>query len=528
MTDRDTSWTRAALWTLFAGYAAEALFFVYWGRPLSDEGQLLAAAGLVYEGLLPYRDFPLSQGPAIPYVYGLFTELFGSSILVGRYVSFAGCLATGAAAMALSLRLGGAVAAAITLVLLMLNLPAMWIGTTVTTQALSTPLVVAAALSLATPRSTALGWAIAPSLLLWSTCARLTNGLALVGVTLWTVTALAKSRRTLLRVTALLAVQCVIVAAPVLLAPRAAIFHILSLQLTRAERGGFHYQTLLEHLRGSIGFFSVAETDYFAIVPLSLALVLYLGWRIWRGWRPSLSLPIREPASGQLVMVTLAALVFAPHFALSSGFVSYFATSSVLLCVAIASAAAGFIREIRGRRARALGAAVAAALLAVSVADASREHQTYLNLRRGGFSHFRQIGRDLNALLGPDCTMVTFQTHLAIESGCRLLPGLEYSFFSYSADLPAADAEKYAVLTPSRLDQRIGEIRPEAIAISRRLVSRLRGGPGPADERALEFLASARAYRLHSKFPIASGLRLPLISGQERMLLFVRKDLMIE
>jgi hypothetical protein len=527
VTFQESAWTRAALWTLFAGYAAEALFFVHWGRPFTDEGVFLAAAGLVYEGLLPYRDFPLSQGPAVPYVYGLFAELFGSSILIGRYVSFAACLATGFTAMTLARRLGGPVSAATTLVLLILNLPTMWIGTTVTTQALSTPLVVAAALSLTTNRSTALGWALAPSLLLWSTSARLTNGLAFAVVTLWTLVSVAKSQRTLFRVAGLLAVQGVIAAAPVLLAPRAASFHILSSQLTRGERGGFRYESLFEHLRGSTSFFSVAETDYFPIVPLALGLLVWLGWRLWRGWRPSLALPIREPESGRLVLVTLAALVFAPHLSLSSGFPSYFATSSVLLCIAIASALPGLVGESNRRRAIAL--AVATALLAVSVASASREMRTYLNLTRGGFPHFREVGRDLGALLGPDCTMVTFQTHLAIESGCRLLPGLEYSFFSYFADLPDTEAEKYAVLTPKLLNQRIGELRPEAIVISRRLVSRLRGGPGPTDEHALDFLVSVPAlYRFHARFPIASGLRLPMATGQERMLLFVREDLLTD
>ncbi len=534
MTNRDPLWARAALWLLFAAYAAEALFFVYWGRPFLDEGVYLAAGGRVYAGWLPYRDFPFSQGPTIAYVVGLFSEIFGSGLLVGRYVSLAACLATGLAAMTLGRRLAGPLAGAVSLVLLMLNLPAMWIGVTVTTQALSTPLVVMAVLFLTSKHTSAIGWAIAPSLLLWSTCIRLTNGLALAVVLIWTAAALARSPRTLLRVTSLLAAQAFALTAPLWLAPRAAYFHILESPLTRSTRGGFQYESLLDRIQGSTGYFSVPETDYFPILPLAGVVLLHLGWRFWRGWRPDGSLPLRDALTGRLALIGFAALVFVPHFALSSGFPSYFATSSILLCIAIASAAPalfGFSTSAATRHPllRAGAAVAATALLGVSIVDASRERSTYLNLARGGFPHFQQTGRDLSALLGPDCTMVTFQTHLAIEAGCRLLPGLEYSMFSYFTDLADADAESYGVLTPQRLDERIREFRPEAIAVSRRLVGRLRGAPGPSDEHALDFLESVRGnYTLHSKFPVASGLRLPMATGQERMLLFVRNDLTIQ
>jgi hypothetical protein len=61
-----------------------------------DEGYLLMASRLVSEGLLPYRDFFLPQGPVLPAVFGACFRLFGRSWYGARVLAVLIAVATGA------------------------------------------------------------------------------------------------------------------------------------------------------------------------------------------------------------------------------------------------------------------------------------------------------------------------------------------------------------------------------------------------------------------------------------------------
>lgn len=54
-----------------------------------DEGFYLTAGSHVFEGQVPYRDFPFFQGPLTAYVYGISQWAAGPGILAGRATSFA-------------------------------------------------------------------------------------------------------------------------------------------------------------------------------------------------------------------------------------------------------------------------------------------------------------------------------------------------------------------------------------------------------------------------------------------------------
>ena len=164
---------RIFLAALAVAYIAEAVAFASLGRSVIDEGVYLNAGRLLYEGQLPYRDFPFSQAPVVAYLYGAAVHLFGTSVVVGRSVSFVlGLLGLGAA-IGIARLLAGRAGAAIVLLLSMVNLPALWIAGTVRTQSVSTPLTMLSVLALAMPRRGVLGWALSPSLMLWATGARL-------------------------------------------------------------------------------------------------------------------------------------------------------------------------------------------------------------------------------------------------------------------------------------------------------------------------------------------------------------------
>jgi hypothetical protein len=515
---------RIGLALLFFAFAAESLVFATHSRTLIDEGVFLAAARLVYQGELLYRDFPSSQGPTLPYVYGLFLHVFGSSIAVGRAVSWIGCLVTAGAACWIARRFGGRLAAALTLAMTMLNLPALWVGTTVRTQSLSTPLTLLAVAALAVPARTALGWAAAPSLLLWSTSTRLTNGLALVAVCLWVAWQLRHSPALLLRVAAILAAQAALAFAPLLFDLRASFFHVVTAQLSRGAPGA--------HLPSQLDFFFDPVLRFLPSILLGIALALILDFRAWRRARIDLSLPLRNPFGAQIALVALAGLVFAPHLALNRPFLTYFVTSSMLLTPAIGIALAR-AAETRAPRAFAVWAAIGVVLAAL-LGNAAASWGTFLGGERTSFAHFREVGRELRELAGPSCTMVTFQTHLAVEAGCRVLPGLEYSHFSYFRDMSDEEAAARSVLNLTILDRRIATLRPELVAVSRQdaRMFRERGPPPQVGGRipALSFLPSAQAdYALYGSFDIASGLRRDRrLPDAVQILVFARRDLLLD
>ncbi len=67
---------------------ALGFYFVAHGRFNIDEGLHLNAGRLLFEeGKWLYRDFPFSQGPGGPFLYGAWGSVFGYSIAAGRTLS---------------------------------------------------------------------------------------------------------------------------------------------------------------------------------------------------------------------------------------------------------------------------------------------------------------------------------------------------------------------------------------------------------------------------------------------------------
>jgi hypothetical protein len=517
---------RVLLALLVVAYVAESLAFALLGRGVIDEGVYLGAGRLVMEGQLPYRDFPFSQGPLVAYVYGPAQALFGSSVLTGRLLSWGLGVGGFAVALWIARSLGGRVAAGCVLVLSMTNLPLLWVSGTVRTQSLSTPLTLLGVLALAGRWTGALGFAIAPSLLLWSTSARLTNALAFVAVALWTAVRLRGKPRMLAQVAGIVGVQGLIAFAPLLAAPRDALFHILTAQLGRGERTGVDATSFSEEVLAKFEVFLAPETSFVAVVGLTLIVAGVLVAQARRGWVPSLSRPLSDPGSAQLTLVALAFLVFVPHLLLNRGFLTYFVTSSALLVPAIAIGVASFASE--GRRERTVLLATVALFLGVAVLSAARQLPAWIGSGDASFSHFRDVARDVATHADGadgDCTIVTMETALAVETGCRVLPGLEYSLFSYFPKLSDEEATARGVVNRSLLTARIRELRPELIVLGPRGRSTLRVGGANRTPPTLGFLAP-RGYGFVERHRISSGAFLRTAPDTVPVDVFVRDDLL--
>jgi hypothetical protein len=516
---------------LFFGYGAMALFFVYNSRTVIDEGVYLNAGRLVWEGSLPYRDFPFSQAPLIAYVYGAFTSAFGSSVIVGRALSFVLGLAGVGAAIWIARAHAGRIGTAIVLLLSIANLPALWVAVTVRTQSLAAPLGMFSVLALALPRRGAWSWALSPSLMLWATGARLTHALAFAALAGWVAVRLRRQPRLLAYVAGILTAQAVVVFAPVLAAPRAALFHILMAQSTRGERAAGTLVPFGHWAHERFSIFLVPETSFFPIVALALVIAVHLGWKWSRGWRPDLERPLGDPLSAQLTLGLLAALVFVPHVLLSRGFLTYFVASSALLVPAIAIGVVGIVQ--RAGKFRPLAAAVVACPLVGGLLAVPVHWNAWIGSGESSFDQFRSVGRELRELAGRDCTILTLETALALETGCRVVPGLEYSLFSYFGRLDDDEARARGVLNASLLQEAVEELRPELIALGPRSQIAFSVGLGkrklPAVARdgkpaSLGFLDPG-GYTFVGTYRVSSGAYLRRTPDHVEVSVFARDDL---
>jgi hypothetical protein len=455
-------------------------------------------------------------------VYGAALHLFGSSVLVGRLLSFALELLGFAAAFWIALSLGGRLAAAMVVVLSMQNLPMLWVAGTVRIQSLTTPLVVWSVLALAAPRRGAWSWALSPSLMLWSTSARPTNALAFLAIATWTGVRLRAEPKRLAAVAAIVGVQALVVFAPLLAAPRHALFHILSAQLGRGERAGWT-TSFAQGLLDKFSIFLVPATSYFAIIGLTLVIAVALAANARRGWRPDLARPLHDARTAQLTLIVLAVLVYLPHVLLDRGFFPYFVTSSALLVPAIGLGVAELARE--ARRSRPFVLAAVAIVLVLGVAAVPRHWTTWIGSGDASFDHFREVARDLRAAAGAECTMVTMETTLAVEADCRVLPGLEYALFSYFPQLENEEAERWGVVNADLLAARVRELRPELIVLGPRGRKALRLGPASRTSPSPGFVARD-GYTFVARYRISSG---PVVRGGSDHIpvdAFVRDDLL--
>jgi hypothetical protein len=505
-----------------AAYLAEALLFVFSGRAIIDEGVYLNAGRLVYEGQLPYRDFPFSQGPLVAYVYGAVLQLFGSSVLVGRWLSFALGLCGFGAALWIARALAGRGAMALAVVLSMLNLPMLWISSTVRTQSLSTPLAMLAVLALAVPRRGAWTWAISPSLMLWSTSARLTNALAFLAIALWTGLQLRGQPGRLAKVAVIVGAQALLVFAPIFVAPGKAGFHIFLAQLGRSERTGPKVTSYAQDWIAKFSIFLEPETSFFAIVGLTLVIAVALAATLRGGWRPDFARPLHDPRTAQLTLIALSLLVFLPHLLLDRGFLTYFVTSSALLVPAVAIGITGLARDARPGRAFALVAV--AVLLVGGCVGASRHTRAWIGSGDSSFGHFREVAREIRETVPGECTIATMETALAVETGCRVLSGLEYSLFSYFPRLDDETATKFGVVNAALLASRVRADRPELIVLGPRGRSSLGLGSGRSQPPSLGFLAPD-GYTYLDRHRISGGALVRRAPDTVPVDVFVRDDL---
>ncbi len=524
MPANESSVPRWVLVLLFVVLSIETALFVVYGRFNIDEGMHLNAGRLMFDrGLLPYRDFPFSQAPGGPLLYGAAGALFGTSLLVGRSVSALMSLVTVAAMAWFAHRTEGRVAAALVLLLVIVTFPALWVFAQIRTEAPSICLATLATIAWlsrkgAKPEFQAgavIRWALAPSLLVWATAFRLTYAVPLAAVCLLVFWELRRSPRTLAWTIGIVGLNGVVAVIPMLAFWQESFFHIIEAQWTRAER--LELEQL--PLSARIWFFLQPETGFASILLLSGFPLFELFRQLRRGWRPWATATHLESATQLTFLIAMAGLSYFPLLIFKLGFSQYFVNAALLLMLAI-----GISIPLAARRSKSHWIAVSAAFAIAWVASAaiSLDHlDKWVSTEAPTVGRLATVRHEIEQLTPDGCTMMTFETYLAVEAGCEVTPGLEYSYFSFFPEMSVRDARARGVLNRELLLFGLRSDPPEYVALTHRAAKRIAGREFDPDRPPI-FESMRGRYRLIQTLKLPIG---PVYRFWTEVFLYARNDL---
>jgi 4-amino-4-deoxy-L-arabinose transferase-like glycosyltransferase len=420
---------------------AEICFLFFLRQINLDEGWYLWASKLVYEGKLPYRDFAFPQGPLLPYVYGAFLRLFGEGLYQGRLLTaLLGCLSL-LLGIRLARRLGGEQTVLIFLLLQITTVVALAFQYAYTaTYALATCFLIASILCALsdlpeTPRAvlTTVLWALA-------TGTRLSIAVAIIPLALYLVITSRRRWRTALVTCATAILSLSLVFGPFLLQSQDVLFYNIF---------GFHTDRMplaaqLRAMRRSLVRF---VTDF--PVPVMLGCVGLAIWAIKtcstadrrRAWRHHLP----EMMIG-LVILSLVAAHLIPRTTDSY----YNSLQMPLLNVLGALVLTWAWYHLASKPAlRWVGAILLAGVVllnGIQQVSALIRHNLVATPPQNQIELARDAAAFIARMTPPGSQILTFDTYLGLESGRRIAPGFEMSFFGYQPTWPTDRARTYRVV----------------------------------------------------------------------------------
>jgi hypothetical protein len=420
---------------------AEICFLFFFRQINLDEGWYLWASKLVYEGKLPYRDFAFPQAPLLPYVYGAFLRLFGEGLYQGRLITVLLGGLNILLSIALARRLGGRPAVLVFLLLQITTVVAVAFQYGYTaTYALAACFLIASILCALsdlpeTPRAvlTTVLWALA-------TGTRLSIAVTIIPLALYLVLTGRRRWRIALVTGATAILALGIVFGPFLWQARDVMaYNILGFHTDRMDAG---WQ--LEAMRGSL---ARLVRDF--PVPLLLGCA---GLAIWasvillkperrRHWQQHLP----ELLVGTVVLVLVIA-----HLIPRTTDSYYNSLQMPLINILGALVLVWLWRRLAGRPA--LRRAAALLVGAIILLNGFQQGSSLIRLNLVAAPPQNQIAlaRDAAAFIEettpPGSQLLTFDTYLGVESGRRIAPGFEMSFFGYQPTWSTDQARKYRVV----------------------------------------------------------------------------------
>ena len=445
----------------------EIVWLIFYRQVNLDEGWYLGASQLVYEGRLLYRDFAFTQGPLLPYVYGAWMRVAGHSLYAHRVLTAGLFLVAAWFSERVARRLGGPSAAVFCLLAFATSLYAVAHFAYVATYALAGCLLMAAVALMTSPQR--------PRALLATLCLCLAIGtrLSLAPVLFPFALYLTLVRRA--RHTTTLAAAAVAIATLGLFYGP---FWLASGEVMLYDLLGFHTDRMKLAWRLTSAFKSARATliDFAAPIGLSLGAMVV-------AWRQR----SRSPYAEILLLGASALALFLAHLVPRTSASYYNSLTIPLLSVPSGLALArlaGLRSEAEGRQgphprlANARGGIVSI-LLVLNLFLQTRavfQHGLVAWPPRLEVASLQEAAAFLRRYTQPDDGILTFNVHLAVEAGRRVLPGFEMSIFAYQPTWSTARAARFRVLNTELLLAAL-EARPAAVAVT---------------EYDLELLGSAR------------------------------------
>ena len=439
------------------------LFALWFGGLNQDEGWYLYAAQQVQAGLLPYRDFFYTQGPAMPFVYAVLAPVWGASsplhgLLGGRVVTLLlGLLAT-ACAVGLVRRLvpapRRALAGLTVFALLGCNLYHLYFTTIPKTYALGSLFVLAGFLLIA--------FALAAD----ASRLRRVAGLFVGGLSLAFATGTRISLLLILPVVGFTllfrfrtfgwsffwyglggALGLLLTYGPFAFDP-ASLQGLLAAQSYHAARGGFDPLFALGSISRLARGYAALGVVLFATACLSV--------------RESAEQEAKASDAGDAVLWMLAFGFFAVFLLQLSAPFPYDDYQVPIMGMLTVLIAALFVRTLPAQQVRP-GAGWFVLFVTLLVSGSSpllQEWTTYNQDRfwsqkkeRSELAKLRMIGREIEALDPGGKTLLTQDLYLAIETGRSVPRGLEMGPFSFFPELATDQARATHVLNRELMDE---------------------------------------------------------------------------
>ena len=418
---------------LVAAILFELLFLLFFRRVNLDEGWYLGAAKLVYAGKVLYQDFAYTQTPLLPYVYGLFGQLFGIGLYQGRALTVLLALGAWLLSAATAQRLAGQRAGLLCLALLATSCFAATQYSYTATYALTACLIAAALyVSLLSWRDSTRN-VVATLLICLAVCTRLSTIVVLPPFLLYLLlTSRAKWRAFGWIGGTTLATLGLILG----------YFWLHSPELMRYDIWGFHLDRIL---RTRWRLLKIRERTLRTALDFGVPILLNLGAIFWYGrvrsaWR----------ARNRLIIPTVILMVtglFVAHLVPRTTDSYYNALQLPMMCLV------GSVLLARswpqGRKRRVGWVAVVASLLllngALQLRAVWRDGVLTVPLHNQ-IALVRRTAALVAQYVPVTGTLLTFDQHLALEAARATPPGYEMSIFAYRPTWPTEQARAYKMI----------------------------------------------------------------------------------
>jgi len=437
-------------------------FAVWFGNLNQDEGWYLYAAQCVAAGRMPYRDFFFTQGPVMPYVYGVLSGLWAPhGVLGGRLVTvffgMASCLLAAGLARRAVPSPRAAEAGVIAFALTACNLYHVYFTTIPKTYALASCLLLGGYLVLSlclsrrkkTRSHMSCMWALPAGLLVaFAAGTRLSLGVLLPVTVLALLISYRKTGAAFFWFALGGGVGLVLVYGPSILTAREQFLFSQSFHVARGGRDVFFM----------IGSLSRTIRGYLPLFLIGAALVVFRAFRRYGS-------PVAEDPSGVFYRGGMWPWVWLPAFLavllvqLASPYP--YDDYQVPVMGLLAAALAGWVANstssgtLRGCLCLFWVVATLASTVASPLAQewmvARQDRFWTVRKETTDLALLRMTARDIREFAEGDNVLLTQDVYLAVESGMRVPDGLEMGPFSYFPALDDEAAVRNHVMNKSRL-----------------------------------------------------------------------------